>query len=223
MVNRVGLGGSVSASGTAAAVAAGGVPSTDGTEDRFMKLLVAQMRNQDPLNPLDNAQVTSQLAQINTVRGIDEMNQSLKKLLQRDQGFNPADAAALVGRQIWVEGARLDLGPDATARGGFELPAAARSVMLEIVDARGAVVDRVDLGAKAAGMHVFEWDGQTADRTAPAGRYSVRLEARDGAQVLEAVPMNAARVKSVLRGAGGVALELDGGRSVGMDALRGVL
>ena len=51
--------------------------TVDGTEDRFLKLLVAQMRNQNPMNPMENAEVTSQLAQISTVRGIESLNKSM--------------------------------------------------------------------------------------------------------------------------------------------------
>ena len=67
-------------------------------QDRFLKLLVAQLNNQDPLNPLDNAQVTTQLAQINTVRGIETLNTSVAKLVDRGNASSPLDAVGMLGK-----------------------------------------------------------------------------------------------------------------------------
>src|SRR5690606_914625 len=82
----------------------------DNSEDKFLTLLVAQMRNQDPLNPLDNAQVTSQLAQINTVRGIEKLNASMGALVDRISSQGALDAAGLIGRQVLAEGDTLTIG-----------------------------------------------------------------------------------------------------------------
>src|SRR5690606_20968775 len=82
----------------------------ENSEDKFLTLLVAQMRNQDPLNPLDNAQVTSQLAQINTVRGIEKLNTSMGSLIDRIGAQGALDAAALIGRQVLAEGDTLTIG-----------------------------------------------------------------------------------------------------------------
>ncbi|MFP5407510.1 MAG: flagellar hook assembly protein FlgD, partial [Gammaproteobacteria bacterium] len=94
--NAAGAGSAANATGGAAnpasAAAGVGTDSAAGTEDRFLKLLVAQMRNQDPLNPLDNAQVTSQLAQINTVRGIEQLNASMATLASASTAVSPVSA-----------------------------------------------------------------------------------------------------------------------------------
>jgi len=89
--------------------------ATDSGQDRFLTLLVAQMKNQDPLNPLDNAQVTSQLAQINTVNGIEKLNHTLTKLLESNQDTQALQAATVVGRQVLADGNGIVLA-GATAR-----------------------------------------------------------------------------------------------------------
>ncbi|NLD67828.1 MAG: hypothetical protein GX644_03335, partial [Limnobacter sp.] len=85
-----------------------GTDTAAGTEDRFLKLLVAQMRNQDPLNPLDNAQVTSQLAQINTVRGIEQLNASMTTMAAASSNVSPVAALGLLGRQVLIEGSEFE-------------------------------------------------------------------------------------------------------------------
>jgi hypothetical protein len=116
--------------GSAAGTQAGANASADEGEDRFLKLLVAQMNNQDPLSPMDNAQVTSQLAQINTVKGIDQLNGTMQKLLDRFQTGGPADAVPMVGRQVLVPGDKLDLPADGVAKAGFELASGASAVTI---------------------------------------------------------------------------------------------
>ena len=78
-------------------------------QDRFLKLLTTQLRNQDPLNPMDNAQMTSQLAQISTVDGIAKLNATLEKLVGSQQGSDALQAAALVGRDVLVNGNNLQV------------------------------------------------------------------------------------------------------------------
>src|SRR5215470_2380597 len=88
------------------------------TSDRFLKLLVAQMNNQDPLNPLDNAQVTSQMAQINTVTGINGLNDTVNQLLGQFTRLESLQAAQLTGRSVLVPGNSLTLPADGKAVGG---------------------------------------------------------------------------------------------------------
>ena len=197
--------------------------SGDDTEDRFLKLLVAQMRNQDPLNPLDNAQVTTQLAQINTVKGIDKLNDSLKILVERGQAGSTAEATAMLGRRVYVEGSTLELPQEGSAQAGFELAAAASAVRVEVLDRSGAVIDSRSLGRLPAGLHAFEWDGEGGAQRAAAGTYSLRVTALDGTEPVLATPMSAVPVQAVVRGADGVSLQLGRFGSRTLDQVRGVL
>jgi flagellar basal-body rod modification protein FlgD len=203
--------------------AAAGASSADDTEDRFLKLLVAQMRNQDPLNPLDNAAVTSQLAQINTVRGIENLNKSLQTLVERSGSGTATEAAAMVGRSVLVEGDKLELPEDGSARGGFELAGPATSVRVDVLDRTGAVVDSQTRANVAAGLQTFEWDGKGGSRTYDPGTYTLRVTATNGTDKVEATPLAAAPVRAVLRGADGVSLQLGPYGSKPLDQVRAIL
>src|SRR5512147_1362394 len=122
--------------------------------DRFLKLLVAQMQNQDPLSPMDNAQVTSQMAQINTVTGIAQLNQTVQGLNAQFVQMQALQGASLVGRDVIVPGSRLSIA-NGVGQGGFELASPADAVKVEILAPSGQVVDTLDLGAQGSGLHGF--------------------------------------------------------------------
>ena len=137
-----------------------------GSEDRFLKLLVAQMSNQDPMNPLDNAQLTSQIAQINTVSGIEKLNTTVAGLNGQLVHLQALQGASLVGRDVTLSGNRLAVA-DGVGTGGFELTGPADSVKVEILNAAGIVAGTLDLGAQSSGRHAFEWpSGTVADGAA---------------------------------------------------------
>ncbi len=212
-------GNDASASGASASAKA----SEDPTEDRFLKLLVAQMKNQDPLNPLDNAQVTSQLAQINTVKGIDKLNVALQKLVDRGDSGSATEAAAMVGRRVLVEGSTMELPAEGAAQAGFELAAAASSVRVEVVGPNGAVVDTRTLTNVPAGLQTFEWNGDAGAARAAAGTYGLRVTAANGSEAVQATTLSAAPVRAVTRGADGVALQLGTFGSRTLEQVRGIL
>ena len=132
-----------------------------GGADRFLKLLVAQMQNQDPLNPMDNAQVTSQMAQINTVTGIEKLNTTIEGLSSQFTQLQAMQGATLVGRDVIVPGNVIDIDAG-VGQGGFELTSAADAVKVEILSPSGQVVDTMNLGAQSAGMHSFDWNAGSA-------------------------------------------------------------
>ena len=116
------------------------------TQDRFLKLLVAQMQNQDPMNPMDNAQVTSQMAQINTVTGIDKLNTTMGAMNTSMAQMQMLQGASLVGHQVLLDGNQLAL--DSTgkvASGAYNLDAAAGTVRIDIMNAAGVTIDTVTL------------------------------------------------------------------------------
>ena len=126
------------------------------TQDRFLKLLVAQMKNQDPMNPMDNAQVTSQMAQIQTVTGISTLDTSVKGLTSQFNQMQGLQSVSLVGRDVSVAGNRLSFA-DGKGSGSFELASAADTVKLEVLTAAGGVLDTVQLGAQGTVRQSFEW------------------------------------------------------------------
>lgn len=124
--------------------------STSETEDRFMKLLVAQMKNQDPLNPLDNAQVTSQMAQLSTVTGVSKLNTTLESLQANMLSGQSLEAANMIGHGVLVEGSSIDLA-SSKAILGVDLSSDASSVKLTVKDSTGKAVYTMNLGAQKAG------------------------------------------------------------------------
>lgn len=191
-------------------------------EDRFLKLLVTQLRNQDPLNPMQNAELTMQLAQMSTVEGINKLNAGLETLLSSWRASQSLQAAALIGRQVLVAGELLQFGEDGQAMGGLELDEAADSVMVNIVDASGAVLRRLDLGRLPAGLSRFVWDGKdAAGVTLPLdGVYRFSLSAQREGKPVRATALNLDRVASVITDPAGMTLELTRGERLGLEQVR---
>ena len=195
---------------TAAASSAANANSPENMEDRFLKLLVAQIKHQDPLSPLDNSQVTSQMAQISTVSGIDKLNATIQSLMNGFTDTQALQATSLMGRDVLIAGNALTL-EAGNANGGFELAEAADNVKLEIRDAAGHLVHSADLGAQKAGVHSFQWDGvNDAGGAMAAGAYTFSVVAMRGGQAVSVDPLAGARVLAVSRGADGTQLELAG-------------
>ncbi len=181
-----------------------------GSADRFLKLLVAQMQNQDPLAPMDNAQVTSQMAQINTVTGIEKLNGTVQGLSGQFMQMQALQGAALVGRDVVVPGNKMDM-DNGVGVGGFELNSAADNVRVEVLGPGGHVIDTLDLGAQTAGMHSFEWNAGT---NASATGVTFRLSATSGSVKLEATALMRDRVQAVNTSGDSLQLELQNAGSV---------
>jgi flagellar basal-body rod modification protein FlgD len=179
------------------------------TQDRFLNLLVAQMKNQDPLNPLDNAQVTSQMAQLSTVQGIEKMNDSLQALAAGMGSNQVAQAAGLIGHGVLVPGNRLGPAEGENAF-GFELALPADQVSVSITDAAGRPIRNIDLGSKPSGVNVLAWDGLSDSGTAaPAGQYGFTVNALQGGRKVGATALNLGVVSSVSQDSQGVRLNMD--------------
>lgn len=148
-------------SGTSAAATTKTDSTNEATaaQDRFLKLLVAQLNNQDPMNPLDNAQMTSQIAQINTVTGIQQLNETVKNLASQFAAQQLMQGSAMVGRQVLVEGNTLARDSEnGKATGAFDLAGSAASVTVQVLNAAGKEVGTVEMGSLAAGRYNFSWD-----------------------------------------------------------------
>lgn len=200
-----------SVSNTAASDLAAQASSTAGASDRFLKLLVAQMKNQDPLNPMDNAQVTSQMAQIQTVSGIEKLNGTVAGLTSQFVQMQALQGASLVGRDVIVPGNQLDI-REGVGQGGFELSSAADAVKVEILSPSGQVVHTMQLGAQSAGMHSFNWDAGTA--TNDSG-LRFRVTSTLGGSTTSATTLMRDTVDAVSTTGTGFSLELARSGSVG--------
>ena len=181
----------------------------EAAENRFLKLLTTQLKNQDPLNPLDNAQMTSQMAQISTVNGIEKLNSTLEKLMSNSSESQTMQAAAMLGHDVLVPGNSLELGADGVGQGGFELKEAANSVTVSVRDSNGLLVRTLPLGGREVGQHGFVWDGNNdAGAAAVAGRYSVSVSAERGGKEVAVELLEKATVTGILKDKNGMRVEL---------------
>ncbi len=124
-------------------------------QDKFLTMLVAQMSNQDPMNPMDNAEVTSQMAQINTVTGIQQLNKTMTDMATQFGSLQALQGVSLIGRTAMVEG-NTPVVEEGVAYGGFDLSSAADSVKVDIVGKNGAILGSASLGAQQAGQQFFQ-------------------------------------------------------------------
>ena len=208
---------------TSKPAAAASTDTAGATQDRFMKLLITQMKNQDPLNPLDNAQVTSQLAQLSTVTGIDKLNATMGTLKDSYQSSQALQATGLIGHGVLVPGSTTNLA-DGKAVLGMDLPGAADAVTVTIRDGSGNVVRKMDLGPQVAGTLPLGWDGKTDKGAAAAsGKYSFEVRATSAGKALKPTTLSYDQVGSVSTGAAGTKLNLSGGGSAALADVREII
>ena len=175
-----------------------------GSQDRFLKLLVTQLQNQDPLSPMDNAQLTSQIAQINTVTGIATLNTSVQGLSSQFLQMQTLQGASLVGKNVIVPGNRVDIA-DGVGQGGFELATPADAVKVEVLSPAGQVLETLNIGAQSAGVHGFDWVAGTYDN---ASNLTFRVTATSGSTKLDSTALMRDKVNAVSTSGGALQLEL---------------
>lgn len=184
------------------------------SQDRFLKLLVAQLNSQDPLNPMDNAQMTSQMAQINTVSGIQQLNETMKSMATQFNASRLLQGTAMIGHDVLLESNTLSVDAG-KAKGAVDVSGSADKVTLEILSPGGQVIDTRNLGSKTAGRHSFEWDASNY----AGGNPSFKITASSGGK---SVPTTAlARDTVVSINSSGV--DLKGRPSVKYDAILSIL
>jgi flagellar basal-body rod modification protein FlgD len=212
--------------GTSAATSASGTSASD-LQQTFLQLLVTQLQNQDPTDPMDSSQMTSQLAQIDTVSGVAQLNTSLSSLSTQLSASQNAQAALLVGSTVLSSGSSFAVTAaksssstsstsssstttgDATVQLGVSLPAAVSDVKLTITNSAGQVVNTIDLGAQSAG-------------TVPI-TCTVSATATTNGQSATATALTASQVTGVVQQANGTAgLQLANGNTVALSSVAGI-
>jgi len=198
--------------------------SASDLQSSFLTLLVAQLKNQDPTNPLENNELTSQLAQISTLNGIEKLNTTLGSISGQINNNESVQASTLIGHGVMIPGTTVLAGNSTTTPFGVELQQAADKVTATITDKNGAVVRTIDIGELTAGVHSFTWDGTLTDgSTAPNGSYNVAISASNGGTQLVAQPLQFALVQGVIRGNNGNTLDLDTYGTTTLDEVRQII
>lgn len=198
-------------SSTASAVA--GTTSAADMSQQFLKLLVAQLNNQDPLNPVDNAQMTTQIAQINTVQGIQNLNTTMTSMAGQFGNLQSLQGASLIGHSIISSGNTITVDPaSGTGTAAYSLAGAADNVSVQVLGAGGQVIDTLQLGAQSGGTHNFDWN---ASAHPGVGTPTFVVSASYGGQAVSATPLERGAVMGVALGSsGGLNLSLANGSSV---------
>ncbi|QZA82176.1 flagellar hook assembly protein FlgD [Deefgea piscis] len=185
-------------------------------QDSFMKLLVKQLQTQDPMNPMDNAQTTSQMAQINTVTGIGKLNETMMQMQSLYAGTQVMQAANLIGKEVLSPGKGFHFDGTNKADLRMNIPEGTTGAVLSVFNKDGVEVAKIPSSSTTPGLAKVEWDGKKADGTLlPAGEYTVAAKGqRDGKEIaLDTVTWQVA--KSVEFGSAGVGVYLANGNKTG--------
>lgn len=149
--------------------------------DAFLKLLVAQLKNQDPLKPQDNSAFVAELAQFSSLEQSMGVNDRLDQMMLQNQGMANANVVNMVGQQATVKGSMITT--DGSGLGvpvNFSQDRASDKTVVQIQDASGKIVRTLDLGSRPVGISKITWDGRSDDGLVqPAGTYAVNVKSSD--------------------------------------------
>jgi len=179
-------------------------------KNEFLELLVAQLNNQNPLEPQENGEFIAQLAQFSQVEGIEKLNTSMGSLLSGYQSSQALQASSLVGRKVIVPTEKAVVDTSETFKGSLVLPVTSSNVYVNVYDSAGKAVSRVNLGQQAAGNVSFMWDGKdSSGNLLPPGTYKFEAQATyaDGTKGL--YTLLPANVDSVVLGQNGGEMKLN--------------
>lgn len=193
-----------------------------GQED-FLKLLVAQLKNQDPSNPVENSEFLGQIAQFSMVNGIDGLGTSFDSVASSLFSTQAMQASQLVGKDILVETNVAELEAGASIDAVVESSSLASNVKVYIEDQQGSLVRSIDMGSIGAGSTSFSWDGLDSEgEPAAAGAYTLKTEGLVAGTLQGLTTQIFSRVQSIAvdRNNTSVSLELAGNRSVGISQVR---
>jgi flagellar basal-body rod modification protein FlgD len=210
---------SVSSSSTMSSAASTSATDSTASQDRFLKLLVAQLNNQDPMNPMDNAQMTSQMAQMSTVTGIEQVNATLKSMADQFNTMQVLQGSSMVGHNVLLEGNSL-VPVDGVAVGAIDLAGKADSVTVQVMSPGGQVLDTIDAGANEAGRLYFNWDASSYQGT---GNATFQIKASLGGQPVATTALAQDKVVSVGMDNGSMTVQLQNRSAVAYSSVKAIL
>lgn len=199
------------------------VKGDDLGKNEFLELLVAQMNNQNPLEPQENGEFIGQLAQFSTVEGVEKLNSSMETILSGYQSSQALQASSLVGRKVIVPADKAVVDTSETFKASLVLPTSSSNVFVNIYDSTGAAVGRVNMGAQEAGNISFMWDGKdSSGKVLPPGTYRFEAQATYQGETKGLYTLLPANVDSVTLGQNGgeLMLNLAGVGSIGLSQVQ---
>jgi flagellar basal-body rod modification protein FlgD len=179
-------------------------------KNEFLNLLVAQLNNQNPLEPQGNGEFIAQLAQFSQVEGIEKLNGSMESLLSGYQSSQALQASSLVGRKVIVPTDKSVVDTSETFKASLVLPVTSSNVYVNVYDSAGAAVNRINLGQQSAGSVSFMWDGKdSSGNLMPPGAYRFEAQATYDGETKGLYTLLPANVDSVTLGQNGSGLMLN--------------
>ena len=177
----------------------------------FLTLMLAQLQNQDPTSPVDSNEFLSQLASLSEVQGINQLNTSFSALSSSLVSSQALQASSLLGHQALVTSSTASLATaGATVNGAVNVPQTSSSVVLNITNSAGVLVNSINLGAQSAGLADFTWNGQTSNGSAaPAGSYTLSAQVSGVSGGTGVSTLVSGTVDSVTMGSGSTGLTLN--------------
>lgn len=188
----------------------------------FLKLLIAQIQNQDPLEPQDNSEYVAQLAQFSNVEQTTAINDRLDLLLLQARGQANTQVLGMIGQQATVNGSTVTTdGSSVATQIGFTLDSGAAATKITISDSKGDVIRTIEGGAKRAGYVTVSWDGKNSSGTLqPAGSYKVNVTATDvNGKTVSSTQKTTGLIESISFDQGYAVLHLDNGAAVSVSNL----
>jgi len=191
-------------------------------KNEFMELMIAQLENQSPLDPQDNGEFISQLAEFSALEEVQQLNSTVRDFSTQYQSTQALQASAMVGRSVLVPASESQMANDGTISGVVELPASTGKLTVSIYNGSGELVNQWDLGQQAAGSVPFVWDGRNAEgELIPNDEYTIKAEARLGGETKQLNTLLSANVNSVsIAQNGAITLNLPGLGSVPLENVR---
>lgn len=185
-----------------------GSPDELGQKD-FLKLMMAQLKHQDPMKPTDNAEFFAQIAQFSTVSGLQDLQSSFTSLANDLRASQTLQAAGLVDRSVLIPSTQAVKGAETPLEGAVDLLEPVEQLVVQVTNPAGEVVHMQNLGRQSAGLVEFEWNGVGNDgQSHPEGTYRISAEALIGGATQMQKTLAVAPVEGVTLGRGGASLEL---------------
>lgn len=195
-------------------------------QEQFLELMLAQIENQDPFEPMENGAFVAQLAQFSTVTGLAEISTSVASLSNVLLENQTMQASAMVGRRVLVESPEAVLPSAGSLHASIELPANTGSAQVRITSPSGQLVNEFTVTGAPGSLVGFSWDGitRTGEAAAP-GRYSIGATANDGSNNIDAAAFTDVEVVSVsLDPSGrGSLITTEDGRQLRLSQVRAVM
>ena len=189
-------------------------------QNQFLTLLVAQLQNQDPMSPMDNAQMTSQMAQISTVTGIEKLNDTVNSVTSQFSMQQMMQGTSLIGHTVLAEGNTMAAAGENIYTAAFDLSGSAANVKVQITTPSGLLVDTVELGNGEAGRNYFTWNASNYNGDPSELRYSV--QATNGNSAVNSTTLTPYSVIAATTSNGNLMLELNNGRNISYSDIKAV-